>query len=311
MRARIFLLKASCVLLSAFLICGKGPVAYCQEIVAAIATTHPEFISGMLMDLHYKNSVIANLVAHQNTAEKNPVSAAEEKKNPEELINYIIKKNSPAENKETITVTPGKTDVPGNKDSASVAAVVADPVQVKETKLPETNEADKTAIDETPAVAPEEEIDPLITKYAEMISVEPADISNYPLYRFIDKWYGTRYKWGGMDNTGIDCSAFSQRLYSDVYGVGITRTARQQHRSSEIIKNHEEANEGDLVFFRVHRILVSHVGVYLANGYFVHASRSHGVVISSLNNKYWSRRYAGCGRIEREDKPGAESDFTP
>src|SRR5205823_3794603 len=112
-------------------------------------------------------------------------------------------------------------------------------------------------------------------------------------YRFIDKWYGTRYKWGGMDSAGIDCSAFSQKLYGEIYGMDIVRTARQQHRSSDPIKHYLDANEGDLIFFRIHRLRISHVGVYLANGYFVHASRSHGVMISSMNDHYWSRRYAG------------------
>jgi lipoprotein Spr len=152
--------------------------------------------------------------------------------------------------------------------------------------------------------------DPVITKYAEMISLEPSDISNYPLYRFIDKWYGVRYKWGGATTKGIDCSAFSQKLYSNVYNTEIKRTSKQQFKNCERFKKHTEASEGDLVFFRINRIRLSHVGVYLANGYFVHASRGHGVMISSLDSKYWRRRYAGCGRIEREDNTDAESDYT-
>lgn len=158
-----------------------------------------------------------------------------------------------------------------------------------------------------PASFIEEIADPVITKYAEMISIEPSDISNYPLYRFIDKWYGVRYKWGGATAKGIDCSAFSKKLYSSVYNTEILRTSRQQLKNSERFKHYEEAEEGDLVFFR-NRLRISHVGVYLANGYFVHASRGHGVMISSLDSKYWRRRYAGCGRIAREDAD-AESDY--
>ncbi len=152
------------------------------------------------------------------------------------------------------------------------------------------------------------ETDLLIDKFAEMIEMSPDDIDNFPLYRFIDQWYGVRYKYGGVTSKGIDCSAFSQKLYGNIYSTNILRTARQQHRSSEIVKDYNEANEGDLVFFRIHRLRVSHVGVYLANGYFVHASRSRGVMISSLNDKYWQRRYAGCGKIEREGVI-TESDY--
>jgi len=152
-------------------------------------------------------------------------------------------------------------------------------------------------------------IDRLITKYAEMVSLEPEDVKNYPLYKFINDWYGVKYKWGGNDISGIDCSAFSQRLYGKIYSTTIHRTARQQHRSSEKIKDYSEATEGDLVFFRVHHIRISHVGVYLANGYFVHASRSRGVMISSLDDPYWRSRYAGCGKIAKQERAATESDF--
>ena len=160
-----------------------------------------------------------------------------------------------------------------------------------------------------PAVLSDKKIERLITKYAEMISLEPEDVKNYPLYKFINDWYGVKYKWGGTDNSGIDCSAFSQKLYGSIYGTNIQRTARQQHKSSEKIRDYDEANEGDLVFFRIHHIRISHVGVYLANGYFVHASRSKGVVISNLDDKYWRSRYAGCGRITKPERAATESDF--
>lgn len=151
-------------------------------------------------------------------------------------------------------------------------------------------------------------VDLLIQKYSEMIATAPEEFNNYSLYRFIDQWYGTRYKWGGNDNSGIDCSAFSQKLYGAIYNVNILRTARQQRRNCDYIEDYDDANEGDLVFFRIRRLRVSHVGVYLANGYFVHASRSHGVVISNLEDRYWQRRYAGCGHVAREEK-SRESDY--
>ncbi len=145
------------------------------------------------------------------------------------------------------------------------------------------------------------ETEMLIEKFAEMTERSPDDMENFPLYRFIDDWYGVRYKYGGNDNRGIDCSGFSQKLYGSIYSLKLLRTARQQrHNCSLLIKHHEDATEGDLVFFRIHRMRISHVGVYLANGYFVHASRSRGVMISSLQDKYWRRRYAGCGHMERE-----------
>lgn len=149
----------------------------------------------------------------------------------------------------------------------------------------------------------------LIRKYADLMHLQPEEMDNYPLYQFINQWYGVRYKYGGVSAKGIDCSAFSQKLYGSIFTVNILRTSRQQYRNCDVILDYDDALEGDLVFFRINRIRISHVGVYLNNGYFVHASRSRGVVISSLNDKYWRRRYAGCGHIEREDASNMESEY--
>jgi lipoprotein Spr len=146
------------------------------------------------------------------------------------------------------------------------------------------------------------ETDQILERFAILTDQEPQDMHNTRLYRFIDNWYGVRYKYGGQDSNGIDCSGFTRKLYAHTFGVPIERTSRQQYQKAEKVQNREEATEGDLVFFRIRRLRISHVGVYLANGYFIHSSRSHGVIISSLNDKYWQRRYAGCGRIERPEE---------
>ncbi len=201
--------------------------------------------------------------------------------------------------------------VPDTAETTDVAtAKNADTAALKETVKDDNTDADQPAADED---APRRHADAgkLINKYAEMINLQPAEINNYSLYNFIDDWYGAHYKYGGADRSGIDCSAFSQRLYEDIYGLELERTARQQRRSCERIKQMTDAKEGDLVFFHVRSFRISHVGVYLANGYFVHASRSQGVVISSLNSRYWRRRLATCGRMPKEEKQMSESDFLP
>jgi lipoprotein Spr len=134
-------------------------------------------------------------------------------------------------------------------------------------------------------------------KYSSMVDVMPNQLSNVMLYSFIDDWYGTRYRMGGTSKKGIDCSAFTQSLYKYVFGVDIVRTACLQFNASTRIQDKSELREGDLVFFRVNTSRISHVGVYLCNNYFVHSASSKGVSIASLNNSYWSRYYAGGGRI--------------
>lgn len=132
-------------------------------------------------------------------------------------------------------------------------------------------------------------------KYAGLLEVAPGDISNPSLFRFIDEWWGTPYRYGGETRSGIDCSAFSQLLYAAVFGIGsIPRTAQEQYEDSRKIKKTNRLKEGDLVFFRIHSRRISHVGVYLQNNKFVHASYSAGVTIGDLTDRYW-QRYFVCG----------------
>jgi len=137
-------------------------------------------------------------------------------------------------------------------------------------------------------------------KYSCMIDVLPNQISNVMLYRFIDDWYGVKYRMGGTSKKGVDCSAFVQTLYKYVFGMDLLRTACLQFNSAEIIKNPADLKEGDLVFFRVNSSRISHVGVYLRNNFFVHSASSKGVSIANLNNVYWSKYFAGGGRINRK-----------
>ncbi len=138
----------------------------------------------------------------------------------------------------------------------------------------------------------------VVRKYAEMLGMQPKEIDNTALYAFIDKWYGTDYKMGGCDVNGIDCSGFARKLYSEIYGIDLERTSVDQFKNCQRIKRSKDAVEGDLVFFRIRGKRISHVGVYLANDYFVHASTSNGVMISNLNEEYWRKTYAGIGRLQ-------------
>lgn len=137
----------------------------------------------------------------------------------------------------------------------------------------------------------------LRTRYAALLNVVPDAIGNLSLYRFIDDWYGVRYRLGGTTKAGIDCSAFMQKLYENVFGVNLLRTAMDQFGMSNLIWNREQCKEGDLVFFSIKSSRITHVGLYLMNNFFVHASSSQGITISSLDDKYWSKYFAGAGRV--------------
>jgi lipoprotein Spr len=133
-------------------------------------------------------------------------------------------------------------------------------------------------------------------KYAIVMDVEVERLDNQDLYRFIDSWWGTPYRMGGTTQKGVDCSAFVKTLESVIYGTNLPRTAREQKSGCSIITG-SDLKEGDLVFFNT-RGGVSHVGVYLTNNKFVHASTSGGVTISDLYDSYWHSRFLGAGRYK-------------
>jgi hypothetical protein len=132
-------------------------------------------------------------------------------------------------------------------------------------------------------------------KYAMMLDVDVESLKNLSLFGFIENWFGTRYRMGGTTKKGIDCSALTSSLLMAVYGFAMPRTARQQYQATKHI-NKNDLKEGDLVFFNTHGG-VSHVGLFLDNNYFVHASSSEGVTISNLNDHYYARRFICGGRV--------------
>ena len=135
-------------------------------------------------------------------------------------------------------------------------------------------------------------------KYALLLNREVENVSNVKLYQFIEDWWETRYRYGGNSKKGIDCSAFSGLLFNTVFEVNIPRTARDQYDACTKVDKANMA-EGDLVFFNT-RGGISHVGVYLGDGYFVHASTGNGVTISNLeSDEYYQKRFLTAGRPNR------------
>ncbi len=134
-------------------------------------------------------------------------------------------------------------------------------------------------------------------KYASMLDVDASKLPSLALLREVDIWWGTKYCMGGMSQSCIDCSALTQTILEDVYGVDIPRTAQAQYDNCKIVMGEDTLQEGDLVFFHTTSRGISHVGLYLSNNKFVHASTSQGVMISDLNDAYWKDRYRGAGRF--------------
>lgn len=124
--------------------------------------------------------------------------------------------------------------------------------------------------------------------------------NNHKLYINAAEWMGTPYRAGGYSKHGTDCSGLALQLYKKVYHLHLSRSTEGQLKESRPIER-RHLREGDLVFFssRNSRKKVGHVGIYLKNGKFIHASTSRGVIISSLNEAYYTQHWLRGGRIDR------------
>ena len=138
----------------------------------------------------------------------------------------------------------------------------------------------------------------LPNKYANLLGVAPTSLANLQLLAQMEKWYGTQYCFGGSTDSCIDCSSFTQVMLRDVYNVKIPRTSQQQFDASTKIEK-ENLKEGDLVFFNTvsASMVITHVGFYVCNNKFVHASTSKGVTINDLSEKYYAKAFRGAGRF--------------
>jgi lipoprotein Spr len=109
------------------------------------------------------------------------------------------------------------------------------------------------------------------------------------------KWEGTPYHLGGHQRRGIDCSALMQEIFRGTKSIRLPRTTGEQKQEGRHVRK-QALRPGDLVFFKT-SARAQHVGVYIGNDEFIHASRKVGVTISSLNNSYWKTRYETARRV--------------
>lgn len=112
------------------------------------------------------------------------------------------------------------------------------------------------------------------------------------------KWLGTSYRYGGDSRSGVDCSGLITNLYKSALSIKLPRSsAQQQEYCSRISK--KDLMEGDLVFFTTGKgSKVSHVGMYIGDGRMVHSSTSRGVIISGLDEDYYTRTFHSAGRVD-------------
>jgi cell wall-associated NlpC family hydrolase len=130
-------------------------------------------------------------------------------------------------------------------------------------------------------------------------STEPVTAKNFEQQKMMDAilaWMGTPYEHGGNSKSGIDCSGFTQQIFKESASMDLPRTTETQIKLGTPISQ-DELKFGDLIFFNTTGQNPSHVGIYIGDDMFAHASVSFGVTLSSLYSSYYKKRYTEARRV--------------
>lgn len=119
------------------------------------------------------------------------------------------------------------------------------------------------------------------------------------------KYVGVRYSYGGTSSKGFDCSGYVRHVFKELGITSLNRTSSEMYNQGTKVSK-GDLEPGDLVFFNTSGKRVSHVGIYIGSGKFIHASTSKGVIKTNINDKYyWGKKYVGAKRIANFSKAGA------
>ncbi len=119
---------------------------------------------------------------------------------------------------------------------------------------------------------------------------------NEKLYTACQNWLGVPYKFGGSTKAGVDCSGLVNALYKEAYATQVPRTTSEMYSKYLVVKTNE-LRTGDLVFFNFESKKASHVGMYLNDRKFIHASTKKGVIVGSLDDAYNAKYFIGGARV--------------
>jgi cell wall-associated NlpC family hydrolase len=153
-------------------------------------------------------------------------------------------------------------------------------------KLSNTNRSNNTA-----------GADSFYTTYSNKLSIKLSGKEDKRLIKEVGEWLGTPYKYGGAGLTGTDCSGFTFSVFKTVYNISLYRSSADQVKNTESVSRND-LRCGDLVFFKISGDKVSHVGLYIADNKFIHASTKRGVVVNDLSEDYYTKHYLSSGRVK-------------
>jgi lipoprotein Spr len=143
----------------------------------------------------------------------------------------------------------------------------------------------------------EHEISIEIENYLCSKGIELDSCDYLPLYGELSQWINTPYRYAGKSKKGIDCSGLVKCIYNDIYNLHLFGGSKNIFNQVAAVQEIEDLKEGDLIFFKIKKNQISHIGIFLKKGYFIHSSLKKGVIISNLNEPYYQKYYFSGGRI--------------
>jgi lipoprotein Spr/probable lipoprotein NlpC len=134
--------------------------------------------------------------------------------------------------------------------------------------------------------------------YAQKLGVKLNGNEDLNLLESMVSWKGTPYRYGGNTKKGTDCSGFVTSVYKEVYGKQLQRSSKDIVKDVKYISKNE-MKAGDILFFKINGKSISHVGIYIADNKFIHASTKSGVVVNDLSQEYYQKSFYKAGRVKR------------
>jgi lipoprotein Spr len=165
---------------------------------------------------------------------------------------------------------------------SKVKATVGKPAEKKKAKIKKTVKATAPKLD-------------LQNFYANQCLMPDSACNPYLYYQVYD-WLGTRYRYSGNSKKGIDCSGFVSEMYKKTYCIDLNGSSCSIYSQVKPVDKCE-LKEGDILFFKIKKNQISHVGVYLGNNKFAHASVHSGVIVSDLDDQYYKKYFYKGGRL--------------
>lgn len=138
----------------------------------------------------------------------------------------------------------------------------------------------------------------LLEEYDAVFGYELTGDENPDLIAEIADWLGTKYKYGGYTKEGVDCSGFVGNVYWNVFKIKLSRSSKDMINDVVTIDK-ENLENGDIIFFKINGKTISHVGIYISQNKFAHASSKRGVVINDLDETYYKEHFFTAGRVKK------------